>query len=130
MQAEKLSPRASISAFRLWWLFIKSSTPLTSLLKQKFVTQRDYFHHLGLLDELKSGVKQLPWFFGVCHLANKIIDPQHQGTDHGEEAEEVASVGQFLASTIAQILQLEPAIDHLSLPTGDLAGLVSGVGGL
>ena len=61
----------------------------------------------------------------MCHLANKIIDPQYQGTDHGEEAEEVASVGQFLASTIAQILQLEPAIDHLSLPTDVISRALS-----
>lgn len=48
----------------------------------------------------------LPWFFSRVHLADEVIDPQDECAHHGEETEEVSSVGQLLTSTLAQRLQL------------------------
>lgn len=72
----------------------------------------------------------LPWFFSGVHLTNEVFDPQDQSADHGEETEEVSSVGQLLATALAQRLQLEPGIDHFSFPARDFAGFVTGIGSL
>merc|ERR1719347_436103 len=79
-------------------------------------------------EELYTG--HISRFLACGHLSHQVFHPHDQAPDHGEEPEQVSSVIKFALPGVSHCLEFHPCSEDLTLPVGNLHGLLPSIGSL